>query len=324
MESLDQLRRQMEIGDELGTLVRTMKALSAVSVRQHERAVRALHAYGRTIDLGLQVVLREPFRYPVAAAAPAAAEPTTATTDAASGTPPDALRRGPAGASPGKAHAAIVFGSDHGLCGRFNDDVVEHALATLQPAPPAVEPTHVLAVGTLVAARLEPRGIVTGEVLALPGSTSRITETVRGILLRLDAWRAEGIGTVRLIYNGHRARSRYAPVTQPLLPLDFAGLRALGAEPWPSRVIPTFTMPRERLLAALVRQHLFVRVFSACAESLASEHGARLAAMQSAEQSLAERNAELTMSFRRRRQDEITAELLDVISGYEALTARQP
>jgi F-type H+-transporting ATPase subunit gamma len=80
-------------------------------------------------------------------------------------------------------------------------------------------------------------------------------------------------------------------------------------------------MDRQRLLAAL-RQYLFVSISRACAESLAAENASRLAAMQAAERSMEERHEELLAEFRRRRQDAITAELQDVVSGYEALRSR--
>ncbi len=91
-------------------------------------------------------------------------------------------------------------------------------------------------------------------------------------------------------------------------------------EAWPSRCLPTFTMERNRLLASLVHQYLFVSVFRACAESQASEHASRLAAMQSAEHNLEDRLQDVTQEFRRARQTVITAELLDVVGGFEAIT----
>lgn len=77
-------------------------------------------------------------------------------------------------------------------------------------------------------------------------------------------------------------------------------------------------MAQEVLLSRLLRQYLFVSLFRACAESAASEHGSRLSAMQAAERNLDERLESLTQVQRRARQDSITAELLDLVSGFEA------
>jgi F-type H+-transporting ATPase subunit gamma len=85
-------------------------------------------------------------------------------------------------------------------------------------------------------------------------------------------------------------------------------------------MLPTFTMAPDTLLERLLNQHLFVTIFRACAESQASEHASRLAAMQAAQRNLDERVSDVTMQFRRARQNVITSELLDVVAGFEALT----
>jgi F-type H+-transporting ATPase subunit gamma len=107
-----------------------------------------------------------------------------------------------------------------------------------------------------------------------------------------------------------------------LLPLSEERMRNLAARPWPSRRLPTFTLPAERLWPAIVREYLFSSVYRAAAESLASEHASRLASMQAAERNIEERLEEQQAEFRRRRQEAITEELLDLVSGFEA--SREP
>ena len=76
---------------------------------------------------------------------------------------------------------------------------------------------------------------------------------------------------------------------------------------------------REQTLRALVREYLFVSLFRACAESLASENASRLAAMQRAEKNIDELLEDLNRTFHRLRQSGIDEELFDVVSGFEAL-----
>ena len=90
--------------------------------------------------------------------------------------------------------------------------------------------------------------------------------------------------------------------------------------PWPSGNLPELFGDREQTLRALVREYLFVSLYQACAESLASENASRLAAMQRAEKNIDELVAHLTQSFRRLRQSSIDEELFDVLSGYESLS----
>jgi F-type H+-transporting ATPase subunit gamma len=78
-------------------------------------------------------------------------------------------------------------------------------------------------------------------------------------------------------------------------------------------------MDVDTLFSTLIRQYLFVSLFQAFAESLASENASRLAAMQRAEQNIGDRLEELNAEFHRRRQMSITSELLDIVSGFEAL-----
>ena len=90
-------------------------------------------------------------------------------------------------------------------------------------------------------------------------------------------------------------------------------------KPWTSRSLPQFSLPAEKLLSSLVRQQMFIKLFSACAESLAGEHASRLMSMQVAEKNIQERLETLTANYRQQRQGQITEELLDVVSGFEAL-----
>ena len=103
-----------------------MKALAAVSIRQYEQAVLSLSDYYRTVELGLHVVLRD--------------------------MPPP-----PPMANPGSDEqiAAVIFGSDHGLCGRFNEDMADYARERLAEAVGNGMPPRLLAVGARVATLLE-------------------------------------------------------------------------------------------------------------------------------------------------------------------------
>lgn len=330
METLEHLQKQLAGLKDLRDIVKTMKALSAASIRQYEHAAEALADYYRTVELGLHAALRE-------AGISAVAE----------------LARRPERSGAG----LIAFGSDHGLCGRFNEDVVDQVVGHVREVQvldegfplrsrsglhstssiPGVVPLagegqgeglggrgryRILAVGARVAGGLEREGLNVEEDLMVPGSAARITATVQQLLLKIDEWRQEsGISRVMLFYNHPLRRSAsYRPVSLKLLPIDLRRFKHLEEEPWPSRGVPGFTLSRPELLTHLLRQYFFVVISRACADSQAAEHGSRLAAMQAAEKNLADRLDEVTMSYRRARQAAITAELLDVVSGFEAIT----
>jgi len=230
------LRRQITSASDLQSVVRTMKALAASSIGQYETSVRALADYYRTVELGLSACLR-------------AREPAAVLAE----------RDAPADAG---AISALVFGSDQGLVGQFNDVVADYAIAALAALPGQAE---VWAVGERVHARLADAG----------------------------------------------------------LPLDDRWRRELSERPWLTRSVPDVMGSGTATLGALIREYLFVSLFRACAESLASENASRLAAMQRADKNIDELLETLNRTCQRLRQSGIDEELFDVVAGFEALSGPQ-
>ena len=124
-----------------------------------------------------------------------------------------------------------------------------------------------------------------------------------------------------LFHNRPMAGAMYEPAMQRLLPLDDEWRRGLSKSAWPAANLPEVLAGGESTLRALIREYLFISLFRACAESLASENASRLAAMQRAEKNIDELLEDLNQTFHRQRQSTIDEELFDVISGFEALRA---
>jgi len=291
MESMELLKRRVHTAEDLHSLVRTMKALAAVNIRQLERAVESLAEYKRTIELGLRVVLRQRDRSIITSRS-----------------------------SPRKTLGTIVFGSDQGMCGQLNDLIAGYALDHINQYSIPVTDRITLAVGSRVATRLEDAGEPLAATLPVASSTSGINPLVQDILLHVDRWHSERqIDRIVVLYCEHLSHAAYHPRCLELLPIDRHWLEQLQQEAWPTNMLPTFSMDADRLFSALVRQYLFVSLYRASAESLASENASRLAAMRGAERSIGEKIAELTSQFHQTRQMAITEELLDVAAGFEAL-----
>ena len=89
---------------------------------------------------------------------------------------------------------------------------------------------------------------------------------------------------------------------------------------WPTKVLPEVMWGGTVTLRALIREYLFISLFRACAESLASENASRLSAMERADKNIDELLENLHSTFHQLRQTGIDEELFDVISGYEALS----
>jgi F-type H+-transporting ATPase subunit gamma len=300
-ETSESLRRKIDGAAELESVVRTMKALAAASITQYERAVHSLDDYYRTVELGLVAWLHQ-------AGAVIYAEG-------------EGRARGDRGV-PG-AIGAVVFGSDQGLVGQFNEVLADFVVSALSGMPGN---KNIWAVGERVQGHLADAALpVTGN-FPVPNSIGAITSLVGRILIEIEAHREQGeVVQVYLFHNRPKSGAVYEPVMQRLLPLDDAWRRGLVELPWPTGNLPEVMDSGEPTLQALIREYLFISLFRACAESLASENASRLAAMQRAEKNIDELLEDLNQTFHRLRQSGIDEELFDVISGFEALTVpRQP
>ncbi|MBZ5523265.1 MAG: F0F1 ATP synthase subunit gamma [Acidobacteriia bacterium] len=295
METAESLRRSIAITEELQSVVKSMKALAGVNIRQYERAAHAVAEYNRTVEMGLQIALQR--------------------------LEPHAL---PPRHAPGRKVGAIVFGSDQGMCGPLNDQVVSHAARALQKMAIRRESQVIAAVGVRAAAQLESLGRTVGTTVKVPSSTAAINSAVEEVLQTIEEWHStRGIELVVLFYARPVSGAWYRVRGVRLLPVDIEWINGLRARRWPSKAIPTFTMEETQLYQALIREYLFVSLFRAFAESLASENASRLASMQVAERNIEDRLRALTAESRQLRQTAITSELLDIIASFEALRGKE-
>ncbi len=291
-ETLETLSRRAATLQSIHGVVRTMKALAAVNAAPYERAAGSIDAFQAVVLDGLQVWARS---QPVLSEAPAG-------------------RRGP--------KVALVFGSDHGLCGGYNETVARAALALTA----AAGEWHVIAVGARLQASLTAAGSPPARLSSTAASMDGVGRLAGEILVALDEVRADaphGDIAVTMVHMQRGAQARQDVITRPLLPLEPAFLKRLAERPWPSRSLPVLTMPPDELFSELLRNHLFVSVFRAVCEAMAAENAARLALMQQAEHAIDERLDELQATTRSVRQTQITEEILDLIGGFEALTSRR-
>lgn len=292
METMEGLKRRINTAGDLHSLVRTMKALAAVNIRQLEHAVESLSDYSRTIELGLRAVLRTNPQQKLS------------------------VSKSVGTAKPG----VIVIGSDQGMCGPLNDQIVAYCLEELGGNRNDVDHPIFLAIGARAGARLQDVECYVDATLAAASSTSGLTPLVQDVLLQIDRWHSQhAVDRVLLFYCEHLSRASYRTRSLNLLPLDRAWLAKLEATPWPTQMLPMFTMDSSQLFSSLVRQYLFVSIYRACTESMASENASRLAAMRGAERNIGDRIMELTHQFNQQRQMTITAELLDITSAFEAM-----
>jgi F-type H+-transporting ATPase subunit gamma len=288
-DTLETLRGKIQGAEDLQSVVRTMKAVAASGVGQYEKSVKALAQYLRTVELGLGACFRD--RDP-------------ATFGREEQRPPQ------------RAYGVIVFGSDQGLVGQFNEVVADFAVKSISALPGKPQ---VWAVGERVHARLSDADVAPIGLFVVPGSLGAVIPLVGRIQVDSEAHRAEGdYSEVYVFHNRPRSGSLYEPVVQRLLPLDDQWRDGLAKVVWPTPHPPEILGTGTATLGALIREYLFISLFQACVESLASENASRLAAMQRADKNIDDLLEDLSGTFRRLRQNSIDEELFDVISGFEA------
>ncbi len=291
MRTIEELQRQIGATRDMESVVRTMKSMAAVNIRQYEQAARSLTGYVQTVRLGLRALLRNHPRTRIHA------------------------RRAPL-----TRVAAILFGTDQGMCGPLNEQVVDHGLTILNELDVAADRRFLIVVGERAAGLLPPGAAAKVELHRAPGSLSGAGFLVGDLLPRMDDFMGREPGAhLYLFYSRQTSAASGAPADAHPLPVDRAWLDRLQDEPWPGRSLPLFTMAPDRLFSSLIRQYLFAAVMGALVDTMASENANRLAAMQGAEKNIGRRLDELSATFHQRRQMRITEELLDIVSGFEAL-----
>lgn len=294
-ETLQILERRIESAEELHSVTRTMRGLAAVNLRHYEIAAAALDEYEAIIEDGLHIALRN-----------------------------GAIDRLPLDQLPADAPTAIIaIGSNQGLCGPVNRHV---GARVAQEIDERNSPTMVVAIGARMALELELEGVAVRDRWDLPATVEAITPRAEQIVVRADDWRTtDGIARVLLVFPHFLGRaSGYEPAALQLAPTDRDRLESLAIRRWPSRVLPTFTLPWEQLVSDLIRQALLVRLHRGLAQTMASVSFSRLIAMDAAQHNIEERVVELRERRNQLRQSEITEELLDVVSGFEVLRSAPP
>jgi F-type H+-transporting ATPase subunit gamma len=302
MSSIELLQRQIHTAQELQAVVKMMKVLAALNIHQYEQAVTSLAECNRTIEMGLHVVLKATHTQQVNG---------------------DSDRQSLSTADVGRC-GVIIFGSEQGMCGQFNEQISRYAIAELDKLNISPEQLAIFAVGSRIISHLETAGYAIEQTFPMAGSLTEITSMVQEILLHIAEWRdRQQIVRIFLFYNHLHSNTLCEPYKLQLLPLDRQWLEHIESETWQTvsgvepRTLPTFTIPSDILLASLLRQYFFILLYRAFGESLAGENASRLASMQVAEKNIAERLTEFTSQFQQQRQTAITDELLEITSAFE-------
>jgi F-type H+-transporting ATPase subunit gamma len=267
-----------------------MKTLAASSIGQYEQAVRALDSYVASVRLGLGACLRAS---------------------------PEFQRTIGGHAARPAVSIVIVFGSDQGLVGSFNESLTAYTLGSMVDLH--ATDAMVWAIGERAAALMSDAPGRQVKTINAATSIAGVATLVGQLLIDIEHVRETTPSVaVVLFHNRPSGGAIYSPCKLTLLPFDQKWQDQMLSVPWPSRALPDMVGGADLLLPALIDAYLFVMLYTAAAESLASENASRLAAMQRAEKNIDTLLENMARQYHRIRQEGIDEELFDVISGFDA------
>jgi F-type H+-transporting ATPase subunit gamma len=274
-ERLPQVGRHIATARQLGAVVKAMRGIAASRAQQGRTLLPAIRAYSDVAARALRQMLLLDDQVPPA---------------------PPAAHAGEAG--------VIVFGAEQGFAGAFADQV-------LDAAAPAFSGNHVFVVGSRTAALAGERGLAVAHVFAEPLRAAAIAG-VAAVLAEAayEYLRATGATRIEVIYPVWTAGQGLRVTRKSLLPVDRSQITGgTAAEP------PLIQLPPTYLLECLGEEYVFALLCEAATEAFAAENEARVAAMAAASRNIDSKLAGLQSMERLTRQEDVTAEVVELACG---------
>ena len=293
MASLKDLRLRITSVKSTKKITSAMKMVSAAKLRRAQEAAEAARPYAVRMNRMMQNLA-------------AALEPDAETPRLMSGNGKD------------KVHLIVLFTSDRGLCGAFNASVARSVRVKIRELQAADKDVKLIAVGRkgreLLRSEHSGKIVDSRQHVGRKGVTFVEADELAATLVKMfDAGEFDVCWSV---YNRFQSAMTQVVTWQQVIPFAPAEA-ATGA------VAPTaeyeFEPSQEKILEALVPRNLSVQIFRFMLESQASEHGARMTSMDNATRNAGDMIDSLTLTYNRTRQAAITSELIEIISGAEAV-----
>ncbi len=292
--TLESLQKRIKTTQDLRNIVSTMKALSSVSILQYDEAALSLKGYQKNIRDAFHAMIKR-------------------------GDLPSRLKPAAAGKT-----LIILVGTDSGLVGRFNTEIVKKALLDLQENKTPLSDTLFLTVGKRMMAAADSHHLNIFAKYAISNSIKVVNSLAGTLIIKIfEAMQSRKVTNVLVYYHKREQASATTLEKMTLLPFDEKNYERLRQKPWKTNNIPLITMKPKALLDTLIKEYLMIQMCAALTYSLASEHHTRMVNMQNAEKNIDESLEHLNLEYQQKRQDAITEELIDVVSGAQALMPRK-
>lgn len=223
-----------------------------------------------------------------------------------------------------QTHLVVVFTSDRGLCGGFNGTIIRETRKLIGELRGAGKTVKLLCVGRKGGdlLRSDYRGDIVDTIIGVGGKKGvKFVEAVEVADKITEMFEAGEFDVCSIVFNKFKSAMTQIVTRQQLIPFsagDDEG-EATATKDEGAKATYEFEPEEGEILEVLLPKNLGVQVFQAMLESSASENGSRMTAMDSASRNAGDMIDSLTLTYNRSRQASITSELIEIISGAEAL-----
>jgi len=286
MSKLKSIRKRIGSVKNTAKITKAMKMVAAARLRKAQTAIETLRPYAfKTRDIIAQLAARADFSdHPL-------------------------LEQ-----RPPKKVELLILTSDRGLCGAFNSNINRTAERYIRINEPGHETIELDIVGKKGVEYFKRREVSVNTVfkdILIDPNQEKASEIAEHAIRRFTE---EGLDALYVVYNEFKSAMTQKVVVEQLLPIVPAPLDE-------GKYLPEYIYEpgKREILDAVIPGHVTVQVYRMLLESVASEMGARMSAMDSATKNAGELIGKLTLQYNRARQAAITRELIEIISGMEAL-----
>ncbi len=228
-----------------------------------------------------------------------------------------------AGTGRDQTHLVVVATADRGLCGGFNTGIARRARRLIDQLLQEGKTVKILAVGRKGRDQLRRthRALVGDTIEGIGRRQVAFSEADELGKRLLEMFEAGEFDVATIVYAQFKSAISNIVTVQQLIPAALPAPAEEVSQPvtGTAPALYEFEPSQEDILAELLPRNLSVQIYRALLENSASEHGARMSAMDNATRNAGEMIGRLTLSYNRTRQAMITKELIEIISGAEAL-----
>lgn len=299
MDSLNSIKKEIKSTNDLLQNVSTMKILAAANIKKYEKIVFNLQKYQSNVNLGLQAILKQ---HPHIVNYIKYTE--------------NFYREENSGES-----ILVVIGSNQGLCGKFNDKIVNYFSENIKNE----NDSCIITVGDRINMLIAAKKLPINQHFSVPNSAKQINELVYRIFEVIEnKISQDNLKKVLIFYTNYDANNKSSLnlIRKKILPLETKYFEKLRDKQWPTNKIPYWRVETKKIAADFLQQYIFASISMSVASSMAAEQFSRLTTLQRSEENINDKIDELTKQYNQTRQTMITSDILDSVSSLKVVRGR--